>query len=91
MKNNIAIQLIEKENVTFATVKRIRVLFDFNDSTFPPWPQEEHRHKGRKRLGNLELSNFHIYGLKTRVASPSCGLLDIHTKGVTKKDRQKLA
>ena len=36
MKNNIAIQLIEKENVTFATVKRIRVLFDFNDSTFSP-------------------------------------------------------
>ena len=30
------VTVIEKENVTFATVKRIRVLFDFNDSTFSP-------------------------------------------------------
>ena len=58
---------------------------------FPLGPRKSTGHKERKGLGNLELSNFQIYGLKTRVASPSCGLLDIYTKGVTKKDRHKLA
>ena len=64
MKNNIAIQLIEKENVTFSTVKRIRFMFDFNDSTFSPLPQEEHRAQRTQKARQFGVIKFSYLWLK---------------------------
>ena len=56
MKNNTAIQLIEKENVTFATVKEIRVLFDFNDSTFSPLAPGRAQDTKARQFGVIKFS-----------------------------------